>query len=83
MVSVYGAVKCVPMAKTIDTAAREEVRACLKRVLEGTCKQPQGCYASTPKRFFVAKSRLRDVATRDARQLLVGQDCVARDSACT
>ena len=35
MVSVYGAVKCVPMAKGIDTVVCEEVRTGLNRVLEG------------------------------------------------
>ena len=35
MVSVHGEVKCVPMAENVDAAVCEEVRACLKRVLEG------------------------------------------------
>ena len=35
MVSVYGAVQCVPIGNSIDPAASEEVRASLKRVLEG------------------------------------------------
>ena len=35
MVSVYGSVQCVPMGNSIDAAVCEEVRACLKCVLEG------------------------------------------------
>jgi hypothetical protein len=34
MVSVYGAVEWVPIAKSTNTAASEEVRTSLKRVLE-------------------------------------------------
>ena len=38
-VSVYGAVKWVPMADSMDTAACEEVRASLQRVLEGVDRE--------------------------------------------
>ena len=35
MVSVYGAVQCVPIGKGVDPEASEDVRASLERVLEG------------------------------------------------
>ena len=35
MVSVYGAVQCVPVAQSIDSEVCEEVRAALNRMLEG------------------------------------------------
>ena len=38
-VSVYGAVKWVPMVDSMDTAACEEVRASLQRVLEGVDRE--------------------------------------------
>ena len=35
MVSVYGAVQCVPVGKGVDPEERDEVRVSLERVLEG------------------------------------------------
>ena len=35
MVSVYGTVQCVPIGRGVDPKASDEVRAGLKRVLEG------------------------------------------------